>query len=104
MSHKQGTHGTGKTRKMGGKNPCQGKHREFGNFAKTQNFVCSSCTFPDSKGIGYCDICRGNFHFFPKAGYVCQVIFVYVIVTNYVNWHRENLRSDREKPGQTQGN
>ena len=31
----QGTHGTGKTGKMAKKNPCQGKHREFGNFAKT---------------------------------------------------------------------
>ena len=32
----QGTHGTGKAGKMAKKNPCQGKHREFGNFAKTQ--------------------------------------------------------------------
>ena len=32
----QGTHGTEKTGKMTKKNPCQGKHREFGNFAKTQ--------------------------------------------------------------------
>ena len=24
---------------------------------------------------------------------------MYVIVTNYVNWHRENLRSDRENTG-----
>ena len=35
----QGTHGTGKTGKTGTmtkKIPCQGKHREFGNFAKTQ--------------------------------------------------------------------
>ena len=24
------------------------------------------------------------------------VSFVYVVVTNYVNWHRENVRSDRE--------
>ena len=30
----QGTHGTGK---MGQKIPCQGKHREFGNFVKTLN-------------------------------------------------------------------
>ena len=27
---------------------------------------------------------------------VCQVSFVCVIVTNHVNWHRENLQSDRE--------
>ena len=32
----QGTHATGKTGKMAKKNPCQGKHREFGNLAKTQ--------------------------------------------------------------------
>ena len=38
----QGTHATGKTGKMakkiedGKKIPCQGKHREFGNFAKTK--------------------------------------------------------------------
>ena len=35
----QGTHctwKTGKTGKMAKINPCQGKHREFGNFAKTQ--------------------------------------------------------------------
>ena len=25
---------------------------------------------------------------------------MYVIVTNHVNWHRENLQSDREKQGQ----
>ena len=35
------------------KNPCQEKHREFGNFAKThrentRNLIC--CKFPDSKG------------------------------------------------------
>ena len=33
---KQDTHATGKTVKMAPKNPCQGKHKEFGNFAKTQ--------------------------------------------------------------------
>ena len=33
--HMQGTHSTGKTGKIGKKN-CQGKHKEFGNFAKTQ--------------------------------------------------------------------
>ena len=27
---------TGKTKKMGKRIPCQGKHREFGHFAKTQ--------------------------------------------------------------------
>ena len=32
----QGTHCTGKTGKVAKENPCQGKHREFVNFAKTQ--------------------------------------------------------------------
>ena len=32
----QGTHATGKTGKMAKENPCQGKYREFENFAKTQ--------------------------------------------------------------------
>ena len=35
----QGTHGTGKTGKMAEKIPCQGKHREFGSFVKTQG-IC----------------------------------------------------------------
>ena len=35
----QGTHGTGKTGKMARNIPCQGKHREFGNFAKTQGIL-----------------------------------------------------------------
>ena len=37
--------------------------------------------------------------FFPEVGQVCQVSFVYVIVTNDVNWHRVNLRLDRENTG-----
>ena len=32
----QGPHCTGKTGKMAKKNPCKGKHRAFGNVAKTQ--------------------------------------------------------------------
>ena len=28
---------------------------------------------------------------------------MYVILKNYINWHRENLRSDRENTGKTQG-
>ena len=35
----QGTHGTGITGKMANKIPCQGKHREFRNFAKTQGIL-----------------------------------------------------------------
>ena len=39
-----------------------------------------------------------------EAGYVFQVSSVYVIVTNHVNWHRENLQSDREKNRENTGN
>ena len=78
---------------------CQGMHREFGNFAKTQgNLIGQSCKFPDSYGKGYCDICR-EISIFSQL-FVC---FVYVLFTNYVNWHRENLRLDRENTGKTQG-
>ena len=35
------------------------KHRE-----NTGNLVCSSCKFPDSKGIRYCKICRENLPIF----------------------------------------
>ena len=41
--------------------------------------------------------------FFPEAELMCWVSFVYVIVTSYGNWHRENLRLDRENTGKTQG-
>ena len=36
LSYFQGTHCTGKTGEMVKTNPCQGKHREFVHFAKTQ--------------------------------------------------------------------
>ena len=63
----------------------------------TGNLVCSSCKIPDSKGKRYFAICHKYFQIIFEAGYVCQVSFVDVIVTNHVNWHRENLRLDREK-------
>ena len=87
----QGIHGTGKTGKMAKKKILSGKTQGIWKFCQnTGNFVCSSCKFPDSKGKGYCDICCNTFF---------SVSFVYIIVTNYVNWHRENLRLDREKTG-----
>ena len=36
LNYNQGTHWTGKTGKMATTKFCQGKHRKFGNFAKTQ--------------------------------------------------------------------
>ena len=81
----QGTHCTGKTGKMGGKNPCKGKHRQFGNFAKTQGIwftqVVSSLILK-SKDISIIAAKISNFLF--EAGYVCQVSF-------QVIGHRENL-------------
>ena len=77
--------------------PCQGKHREFGNFAKTQGIwfaqvINSLILKVKDLSIFAVKISKKKI----KAGYVCQVSFVYVIVTNNVNWHRENLRLDRE--------
>ena len=99
----QGTHCTGKTGKMAKKNLCQGKHREFGNFAKTQgkqgicfSQVVTSLILKEKDIL----IFAAKISIFFK---VCQVSFVSVIVTNYVNWHRENLQSGREKTGKTQG-
>ena len=43
----------GETGKMAQKNPCQGKYKVFGNFAKKKtmenigNYVCTSCKFSD---------------------------------------------------------
>ena len=111
---------------MAKKNPCQGKHREFGNFVKTQgkdrefgnfvkthgkhrefglntgNFVSSICQCSDSKSKGYCDSCRKKKKMFPRSwiGLPTQFcVSLYVILTNYVNWDRGKLRSDRENTG-----
>ena len=43
ISLEQGTHATGKTGKMARKIPCQGKHREFGNFIKTRGKLREFC-------------------------------------------------------------
>ena len=59
----------------------------------TGHLVCSSSKFPDSKGKRYFKICCDNLLFF------LSVSFVYVIVANHVNWHRENLPLDRENTG-----
>ena len=64
---------------MDKKNPCQGKHREFGNFAKTQGILFAQVV--NSLILKVKD----------TAIFAAKVSFVYVIVTNDVNWHRENL-------------
>ena len=69
----------------------------------TGNLVCSSCKFPDSKGKRYFNFCRKiskkKFQFIFEGGLVCQVSFVYIIVTNHINWHRDNLRLDTKNTG-----
>ena len=96
----QGTHCTEKTGKMAKNNALSGKTQGLWKFCQnTGNLVCSSCKFPDSKGKRYFYICCENFCFFSVAGKVCQVSFVYIIVTNHVNWHRQNLHSDRANTG-----
>ena len=50
----------GKQGKLQKKNPCQGKYREFGNFAKTQGILYAFKVLNSliSKDEGYCDVCR----------------------------------------------
>ena len=95
--------------------PCQGKDREFGNFVKTQGKDREFCL--NTQGILLAQVVnvlilkvkdiaivatKKSSFFFQKLE-VCQVSSVYVILTNYVNWHRKNLRFDRENTGKTQG-
>ena len=94
----QGPHFTGKTGKLTKENPCQGKHRECGKFAETQGIWFAQVK--NSLILKVKDISMFAAKIpksFFEAGYVCRVIFIYVIATNHVNCHRENLRSDWEK-------
>ena len=100
---------------MAQKNPCQGKHREFGNFVKTQGKRREFClNTGKTQGVLLAQVvnvlilkvkdiaivaAKKKSIFFPEAGSVCQVSSMYVILANYVNWHRENLQSDRENTG-----
>ena len=71
-------------RENGPKKTMSGKTQGILKFCQnTGNLVCASCKFPDSKDKGYFDICRENVKFFLKAGKVCQVSFVCVIVINF---------------------
>ena len=69
----QGTHCTGKTGKIAQKNSLSGKTQVIWKFCpkhreNTENLFCSSCTFPDSKGKRFFDICHGNFQINFEAG------------------------------------
>ena len=59
MAEVQGPHSTGK---MAKRNPSQRKHREFGNFAKTQGILFAQVVNSLIQKVeGYCDICSENF-------------------------------------------
>ena len=87
--------------------PCQGKRREFGNFAKTQEKTQGilfaqvvNSLMPNVKDIA---IFAAKISIFFRSWIGLQYANRSAIVTNDVNWHRENLRLDREKTGKTQG-
>ena len=95
----QGTHCIWKTGKIVTKIPCQGKHREFGNFAKTQGKHIWFAQGVNSLILKRKDIWKFAEKISKLLFEVCQVSFVYVIVTNHVNCHRKNCR----QAGKTQG-
>ena len=71
---------------MGGKIPVRGNTGNLEICQITGNFVCSSCRFPDSTDKNIV-IFAVNFFSSSEAEYVCQVSFVYVIVTgNICGW------------------
>ena len=80
----------GKQGKWQKKNPCQEKNREFRNFAKTQGILFAQVV--NSLILKVTDIAI-------FAAKISIGSFVCVIVTNYANWHREKLWSDRENTG-----
>ena len=80
-------------------NPCHGKEGIW-KFTKTQNIWFAQVV--NSRILKIKDISIFAVKISPKkfeAGLVIQVSFVYVIVTNHVNWDRNNLLSDRENTG-----
>ena len=76
------------------------KHREFClNTGKTQGILLAQVVNVLILKVKDIAIVPAKKSIFFQTGKVCQVSSVYVILTNYVNWHRENLRSDRENTG-----
>ena len=93
------THCTGKTGEMAKNIPCQGKHREFGNFTKTQGMwfaqvVNSLILKVKNNSLFALKISK----FLLKLDKSAKSFFC-VIVTNHVNWHRKKLGSDRKNTG-----
>ena len=85
---------------MAKKNPCQEKHREFGKFAKTKGILYAQIVnslILKVKDIAIftakISILSRSWIGLPSQFCVCNSQFY------YVNWHRENLRLDRENTG-----
>ena len=87
----------GKQGKRNKKIPVRELHREFRNFTKTHRILFAEVVNSLILKVKNISIFATKISiFFPECGYVCQVSFVYVIVTKFVNLHKENFRSDRE--------
>ena len=54
---------------------------------------------PVRENTGNLEMLSKHREFCLNTGKIQGVSSVYVILTNYVNWHRENLQSDRENTG-----
>ena len=70
---------------------------EFGNFNKTHGIWFAQVL--NSLILIVKDISIFAVKISPEKIEAGSVSFVYVIVTNHINWHRENLQSNRENSG-----
>ena len=86
---------------MAKRNPCQGKHREFANFAKTQGIwsaqVVNSLILKVKEISKFATKISKSFLKLDKSAKL--VLCIHVIVTNHINWHMANLPLDKEKQG-----
>ena len=78
--------------------------KQIGNFAKTQEILFAQVVNSLILKVKDTAIFAAKISiFFPRSWIGLPSQFCYVIVTNDVNWYRENLRLDRENTGKTQG-
>ena len=70
---------------------------EFGNFAKTQGILFAKVVNSMILKIQDIAIIAAKFSKFSKL-----VLHIYEIVTNFLNWHRDNFQSNRENTGTKQ--
>ena len=87
LSIVQGTHCTGKTGKMPPKYPCHGKHREFRNFAKTQEILYAQLVNSLILKVKNIAIIAKMILmvFFNKLDTSAKSVLCNVIITNHVN-------------------